>query len=495
MRVQPTESSIPEIDADALVIGVDADQNLSLEARELERAAGEPIARLLARGEILGKAHELTLLYDLPGIKSPLVVVVGLGDPSQWGCGAAFRATAVAARRLAEKKRRRVAFCLGDGWTERQVENGICGALVGCQGQDLYRAEKNTQPFAEILWHGGYPPVLAAGQILGETVNLTRQLVNEPASRIYPESFAAEAQKFADEYGLGIEIWDENRLEEERCGALLAVARGSSQPPRLVILSHQGGQPGDPVLALVGKGVTFDSGGFCLKPSDGQKGMKGDMAGAATVCGAMQAIARLELPVNVIGLAGLVENMISGDAYRVGDVLTSRNGKTIEVLNTDAEGRLVLADVLDVAVERGADKLIDLATLTGACLVALGTDVAGLMTNDQGWCDAVRGAAEQCGEASWQLPMLAEFGEQIRSKVADIKNVGEGRWAGTITAAKFLEEFVREKPWVHIDIAGPAFFENPKPWLDAGGTGAFVRTLVEIARQWPDLAETDVPGE
>ena len=212
------------------------------------------------------------------------------------------------------------------------------------------------------------------------------------------------------------------------------------------------------------------------------KTMKSDMAGAATVLGALQAIARLRLPVNVVGLVGLVENMVSGSAYKLGDVLTARSGKTIEVLNTDAEGRLVLADVLDVAVACGAARLLDLATLTGACMVALGTDVAGLMTNEQAWCDQVAAAAKKCGEPAWQLPMFPEYAEQIKSNVADIKNVGDGRWGGAITAAKFLEEFVQGKPWVHIDIAGPSFFESAKPWLDAGGTGAFVRTLVEVAR-------------
>jgi leucyl aminopeptidase len=216
------------------------------------------------------------------------------------------------------------------------------------------------------------------------------------------------------------------------------------------------------------------------------KTMKCDMAGAATVLGAMHAIARLQLPMNVIGLVGLVENMVSGHSYKLGDILTARNGKTIEVLNTDAEGRLVLADTLDVAVERGAERIIDLATLTGACLVALGTDVAGLMTNDQDWCDRVAAAASACGEPAWQLPMFPEFAEQIKSKVADIKNIGEGRWGGTITAAKFLEEFVQEKPWVHIDIAGPAFLDNAKPWIDAGATGSFVRTLVEVVRAGAD---------
>jgi leucyl aminopeptidase len=300
---------------------------------------------------------------------------------------------------------------------------------------------------------------------------------------MYPESFAAEAVRVAEACGMAIEVWDQARLEAERCGSLLAVARGSSREPRLVILKYSGGASDQAPLALVGKGVTFDSGGLSIKPTDGMKTMKCDMAGAATVLGAMQAIARLKLPVNVVGLCGLVENMLSGDSYKLGDVLRARSGKTIEVLNTDAEGRLVLADVLDVCVGLGPARIIDLATLTGACVVALGNDVAGLMTNNSGWAEAVLDAADTCGEAIWELPMFSEYGDQIRSEVADIKNVGDGRWGGAITAAKFLEEFVAEKPWVHLDIAGPAFLESPKPWLDAGGSGFGVRTLVEVAKR------------
>jgi leucyl aminopeptidase len=347
----------------------------------------------------------------------------------------------------------------------------------------LYRAKKNRFPFAEVTWGGVDSAIVSRGEVLGEAVNLTRRLVNEPPSEMYPESFAAEAEKIAKACGLSIEVWDQGRLEAERCGSLLAVARGSSREPRLVVLKHSGGPAGAPPLALVGKGVTFDSGGLSIKPTDGMKTMKCDMAGAATVLGAMQAIARLKLPVNVVGFCGLVENMLSGNSYKLGDVLRARSGKTIEVLNTDAEGRLVLADVLDVALGHQPAKIIDLATLTGACVVALGNDVAGLMTNDQPWADAVKTAAETSGEPMWQLPMFAEFGEQIRSEVADIKNVGDGRWGGAITAAKFLEEFVNGKPWVHLDIAGPAFLESSKSWLDAGGSGFGVRTLVEVAKQ------------
>jgi leucyl aminopeptidase len=234
----------------------------------------------------------------------------------------------------------------------------------------------------------------------------------------------------------------------------------------------------------VGKGVTFDSGGLSLKPTDGMLTMKCDMAGAATVLGAMQAIARLALPINVTGVLGLVENMVSGNSYKLGDVLTARNGRTIEVQNTDAEGRLVLADALAVAVDRGAAKIVDLATLTGACVVALGNDVAGAMTNDQPWCDQVLAAGRVCGEPLWQLPMYSLYDEHIKSSVADIRNVGEGRWGGAIAGAKFLEQFVGKTPWVHLDIAGPAFRDKAKPFCDAGASGQYLRTLVELARGW-----------
>jgi leucyl aminopeptidase len=286
----------------------------------------------------------------------------------------------------------------------------------------------------------------------------------------------------ASETGLAVEVWDEKKLADERCRAILAVGGASVHPPRLVILRHDGGGDGEPVLAIVGKGVTFDSGGLSIKPSDGMLDMKCDMAGAATVVGVMRAVALLKLPINVVGVCGLAENMISGDAYRLGDVIETRSGKTIEIHNTDAEGRVVLADTLDVTVEQNPIAIVDLATLTGACMVALGRDTAGLMTNDSVLCDKVAEAAETEGEWVWELPMFDFFDEQVKSKVADLKNVGDGRWGGAITAAKFLESFVGKTPWVHIDIAGPAFAESPKPHRDAGATGVLVRTLIRWLR-------------
>jgi leucyl aminopeptidase len=324
------------------------------------------------------------------------------------------------------------------------------------------------------------------GRVVGESINQTRRLVNEPPAMIYPESFADRAAELASDAGLSIEIWDEPRLATEGCRAILAVGAGSSKKPRLVILRHDGGGD-DPPIALVGKGVTFDSGGLSLKPSESMTDMKCDMAGAATVVGVMSAVARLGVKRNVIGFCGLAENMVSGDSYKLGDVIETRSGKTIEILNTDAEGRVVLADTLDVAVSYRPAAMVDLATLTGACMVALGNEVAGLMTNDQPLCDQLRSAADQVGEPVWQLPMFELYDEKVKSCIADIKNVGEGRWGGAITAAKFLQNFVREVPWVHIDIAGPAFAESPLPHRDAGATGVMVRTLVrwieETSRQ------------
>lgn len=483
MKIETTSTSATQLSADAIVIGVFSEGPLPPSTGAVDDACGGLISKLRDQERIEGKSNELTPLLGIDSVAAAQVLVVGLGDSSSFGRGEAFRAAASAAKSLSAKKLETVGFFLTEGASDDIHQAAIAGVLVGCQGQDLHRADKKQNSFDTALFPVGHP-ALAAGQKIGEAVNLTRRLVNEPANRIYPETFASAAEDVVKACGLEIEVWDEQKLRDERCGSMLGVAQGSDKPPRLVILRHRKGGKDSPTLALVGKGVTFDSGGLSLKTGGNMDNMKCDMAGAATVLGAMQAIAALDLPINVIGLMGCVENMPSGKSYRVGDVLTARNGKTIEVLNTDAEGRLVLADVLSVAKDEGADRIIDLATLTGACVVALGLDVAGLMTNDQTWCDAIAAAAETCGERVWQLPMFEEFGEQVKGSVADLKNTGDGRWAGAITAAKFLEEFVGETPWTHIDIAGPAFVEKSKPWIEGGGSGCLVRTLIEIAERF-----------
>jgi leucyl aminopeptidase len=484
VQIKSIQSSVTETVADAIVVGVFEGTPLEGAAAEVDAALGGGIRRLTEHKEFTGRSYETaSLLVGVGNARQALIV--GLGKKDRFDAGAAFRCAAAAARHLAAKRRSCVAFFLDEHWPAEMTESGVCGAVVGCTGQDLYRAEKSRHPFETLAWSGGSDAQIANGRILGDSVNLTRRLVNEPADVIYPETFAQRAAEVAAQNGLQIDVWDEQRLQTERCGAMLAVAKGSSRPARLVILRHQGAAPDAPTLAIVGKGVTFDSGGLSLKTPEGMLTMKCDKAGASTMVGAMQAIAQLKLSINVVGIAGLVENMTGPAAMKLGDVLRARNGRTIEVHNTDAEGRLVLADLLSLAVDKGVSTIIDLATLTGACVVALGTEVAGVMTNDQAWCDSVISAARKVGEPIWQLPMYPEvYDELIKSEVADIKNVGDGRWGGAITAAKFLEQFVGSTPWAHIDIAGPAFRDKAKPWCDAGASGQFVRTLVEVARQW-----------
>jgi leucyl aminopeptidase len=484
VQIQPVTSPALETEADVIAVGVFEDAPLAGAAAQVDAALNGAVRGLIERQEFSAHSYETAPLL-VPLGKARQALLVGLGKREKFDAGGAFRSSAAAARALAAKPRATAALFLDDKWPADWTESGVAGAILGCVGQDLYREEKKRHPFGKLLWSSGHAEAVASGRILGESINLTRQLVNSPADEIYPETFAERSAEIAKANGLEIEVWDENRLKTERCGSLLAVAKGSSRPARLVILRYHGGAKDSPPLAIVGKGVTFDSGGLSLKPTEGMLTMKCDKAGACTMVGAMQAIAALKLPVNVIGIAGLVENMTGPAAMKLGDVLVARNGRTIEVHNTDAEGRLVLADALAVAVDLGAAKIVDLATLTGACVVALGTEVAGAMANDQPWCDSVLAAAHRAGEPIWQLPMYPEiYDELIKSEVADIKNVGEGRWAGAITAAKFLEQFVGQTPWAHLDIAGPAFRDKAKPWCDAGASGQFVRTLVELAREW-----------
>ena len=479
MDIAPATDS--SFDYDVIVVAVASDLELQGRTADLNSATDNAIGRLIECGEINGKEAEVTVILSPAGLSTTHLVVVGTGDAID--VRSAFRAAAAGMKAVTSKSRARVLMAFGSEWDEACQEAAVAGGVVGTSGPDLYRAEKKRIEPEAVFWSGISPEVCHRGQDIGESVNLTRRLVNMPAGHLYPESFAEEALKVADENGLGIEIWDEAQLREQRCGSLLAVSQGSARPARLVMVRHRGGKSDSLPLALVGKGVTFDSGGLSIKPSDGMKTMKCDMAGAATVLGTMQAIARLNLPINVVGVMGLVENMIGPDSYKLGDVLTSRSGKTIEVLNTDAEGRLVLADALNVTVEMKPERIIDLATLTGACVVALGLDVVGAMTNNEALCNQVLEASKQSGEDVWELPMFPEFSKQLRSEIADVKNIGDGRWGGAITAAKFLEEFISDVPWVHLDIAGPAFLDKPKPWLDVGGSGVMVRSLLELVRR------------
>jgi leucyl aminopeptidase len=493
MKLQLTTTPWIEATGDWLIVGAPESFEFNGPLSALNDALAGQIARLRESKDFTGKLAETAVVPAPAGIRAQRLLLVGLGQREKLNDAALHKALATAARTVSGKKTDRVALAvpdlgLADISLARHLKIAATAMTVGCVGQDLYRSEKKRFPFenVDLLIESvnGTPELRTAvesGTIIGEAINLARELVNQPAKVIYPASFAKRAEELARQHNLGCEILDKADLEREKMGSLLAVSAGSDQPPRLVSLKYNAAGTEAPVLALVGKGVTFDSGGLSLKPNDGMLTMKCDMAGAATVLATMVAIARLKLPVHVMGFMGLVENLTGGSAMKLGDVLTARSGVTIEVQNTDAEGRLVLADVLDYAVSKGADFLIDLATLTGACVVALGEDVVGAMTNNQSWCDRVLAAAKSTGEDVWQLPMFGLYEELIKSDVADIRNVG-GKWGGAITAAKFLERFVKEKPWVHLDIAGPAFASSDKPHREGGGTGVMVRTLVEVAK-------------
>ena len=478
MKIERTDWSVTEFAGNAIVIGVNEQRELGHWAKQVDDASQGRLSERLERRDVSTQLGTVTLLYDLPQIAAPVLAVVGLGrEPS--GPALAARAAGAAAKTLASQPRQSVGFFLDD----LPAEPAIVGAMRGCVGQDLYKQPPALHPIDTISWPAIKSEEIAAAQAIGECVNLTRRLVNLPPNELYPESFAEQCLSLGRELDFEVEVWDEQRLAQENCNAHLAVGQASAKPPRTVIMRHMKGGPDGLTLGWVGKGVTFDSGGLSLKPSESMLDMKCDMAGAAAVLGAICAIAKMNLPVNVVGLVGLAENLISGNSYKLGDVIKARNGTTVEIHNTDAEGRLVLADTLDIAINQNVDALVDLATLTGACMVALGRDVAGLMTNDDEFCKQLIDCAVQAGELVWQLPMFPEYNELIRGKVADIKNVGEGRWGGAITAAKFLEQFVGQTPWTHIDIAGPSFLDKPKPWLDAGGSGCLVPTLVQLARK------------
>jgi leucyl aminopeptidase len=479
MRCEQFSGDFLEAPCDCLVLGIHEGSSGSPVVSAIDQATNGLLSRLLESEEISAKPLKISQIIAPHGLNAKLLVTIGLGDRESMATNLFFRAAAAATKAIASKKRGVVRICGFQG-SPMEMRGAVAGALVGCVGQDLFRKEKNLNEPDAIEWHAIDPSLVTMGTAIGQAINMTRRLVNLPPNYIYPESFAAETVQICNTLSMQVEVWDRSRLTLERCGALLGVARGSVQDPRLVIINYQGADADEAPTVLVGKGVTFDSGGYSIKPTDGMLTMKCDMAGAATVLGIMSAAAQLRVKRNVIGILGLVENLISGDAFKLGDVLTARNGKTIEIHNTDAEGRLVLADCLDVALQYRPARIVDFATLTGACVVGLGTEVSGLMTNNEPWQNEIRQVADACGEFTWPLPMHAFFQEQIVGKVADIKNVGEGRYGGAITAAKFLQEFVGDCPWTHIDIAGPAFLDSPKAWCDAGGTGTLVRTFVEL---------------
>lgn len=487
MKIELVEQAVAEVASRWLVIGTFEDETGTPAGLE-GSAIAETIARLRQEKDVTGTPAELTVFHQPGGLAASGLLLVGLGPRARFDAGVAFTAAVAASKRLAARARAEVAIAVPPCDDPVSVVQAfIEGALVGMRGPALHKTEPNRHAFGGLLIvvppHSNRPAgvlqqSLRRGEVVGQAVNLARDLVNTPPAEKSPTRLAERIRLVAEDAGLAVEVWDAARIEHERFGGLMGVAAGSEEPPRFVILRHQKGGEA-PTLALVGKGVTFDSGGLSLKPSASMEDMKSDMTGAAVVAAAMQAVARLDLPVNLVGYLALTENMTGGRAMKLGDVLTHRNGKTVEVLNTDAEGRLILADALSYAVEQNPARILDLATLTGACMVALGTRIAGLFSNNDSFSSEFLEAARQTGERAWRLPLDDEFKEALKSQVADLKNVG-GKWGGAATAAKFLEHFVGTTPWIHLDIAGPSWADADSPTRDAGATGCFVRTLVRL---------------
>ena len=437
------------------------------------------------------------------------VLLVGAGPASELDAETLRRAGAAAAREASHA--RSVAIDLGglDLGAAGAAGALVEGVLLACYHYDAYRsAPKDAGPGRVVLVVDDTEAAergVARARVVAEAVCLARDLVNTPAGDLPPRRFAEIARELAGREGLELRELDEDAIAAEHLGGLLAVARGSAEPPRLLRLEYvpggetvtagsgAGAPAGEvPLVALVGKGITFDSGGLSLKTGTGMMTMKTDMSGAAAVLATLVACRRLGVGVRVVGFMPLTENMPGGRATKPGDVLRARNGKTIEVLNTDAEGRLVLADALSLAVEESPDAVVDLATLTGACVVALGTSIAGLMGNDDRLVAAVRDASSRAGEPTWHLPLPAGYRGQIDSEIADMKNIGAPGEAGALTAGLLLEEFVGSTPWVHLDIAGPARSAEDKGYRRKGGTGFGVRTLLELLRGYEPVGGTVV---
>ncbi len=476
--------------ADVVVVAAFEDEP-TFDNPAIAAAIGSEVAAFRSRGEF--KAELFDVVSAVPaaaGWVAPRVLVVGLGKraeltPDRWRRFGASAGIAARARRVSN-----IGIALPDSvvpvevavqaLAEGVVTANFDGASYKTTGPSKTWLETVSICVAAIA--AGIESAVERGRVLGECTNLARSLSNEPGNALTPRVFAERAVLAGGACGLTVEVLDEHRIAELKMGMLLGVAQGSAEPPRLIVLRYEpaSGAAGGEVLGLVGKGITFDTGGISLKPAEKMERMKDDMSGGAAVLGAMVAIARLGAPVRCIGIIAAAENMPGGRAVKPGDIVTSAEGKTVEVINTDAEGRLVLGDALWYARQLGVTRLVDIATLTGGCVVALGPTTAGLFGAPVPWRDDVQRASERAGDRSWPLPDFDDFMEQLKSDIADFGNSGT-RWGSASVGAVFVKEFTGGLPWVHIDIAGPAWAEESKPYQAKGPTGAGVRTLAELA--------------
>ncbi len=494
MKTNLAVTAPSEIDSECLVaVVLDRGEKDKTEAfvATADKAVQDAAAAVISSGETSGKSLEITLLHNPAKLKARRLLLLGGGKAKKFALADLRKLAGTAVRSMKSRNIRSLAFVTPESEikADEAVKAIVEGALVGNFDADFYKSDRKDQKIDSltVIARGDQASLQKAvdqARVIGESQNFVRDLVNEPSNRMTPTILGEHAKKMAAEVGLHCDVYGADKIKELKMGAFWGVAQGSDEPPALIVLRYEpAGAPEKPVLGLVGKGITFDTGGISIKPADGMEKMKYDMAGGATMIGTMRGIALLKPKVKVIAIICATENMPSGKAQKPGDVQTAMSGKTIEIINTDAEGRLVLADGLCYARQLGCTHLVDAATLTGAVVVALGYANAGVFANDDSFYDRFTKALAKAGEKMWRLPLDDEYMEYIRSNIADMTNTG-GRWGGAITAAMLLKEFAEDTPWLHLDIAGTAWMEENKPWIAKGPSGIAVRSLIEFVRDF-----------
>jgi leucyl aminopeptidase len=493
MQIQLETQPYSSMQADALVTYVfDQDNKLDGILGDMDRGMGGKLAALTASGEVTGKPLDTVLVHFPEGLRAQRLLLVGAGKPDKFTTAGLRKIAGTALRYLKSRGVKKVVFLVREGQRDpASIQAVVEGLIIADFESDKYRSEKkNNRDIQSVSLAGfdsgvgsNFTAAIDQGRVIAESQNFARDLINEPSNRLTPRMLAARAETMAKEVGLSIEILDERKISDLKMGALIGVAQGSVEPPRVIVIRYepQNPKPGAPILGLVGKGVTFDTGGISIKPADNMEKMKYDMGGAATMLGAMRALATLKPAIPVIMVVPATENMPGGRAQKPGDVQVAMSGKTIEVINTDAEGRLILADAVTYARKLGCTHLIDAATLTGAIQVALGSVHVGAFGTPREYLDKFLESAAAAGEKMWPMPMDDDYQELIKSTIADIRNTGTGKGGGAITAAWFIKEFAEDTPWIHLDIAATCWVDEGRPWLAKGPTGVAIRSIIDFA--------------
>jgi leucyl aminopeptidase len=492
MQIALVTEPYSQLRADALITYVfDSDNRFEGAMGDINREMNGRLESLAATGELSGKPLELVLLHFPQGLAAQRLLLVGAGKPGKFTTADLRKIAGTALRYLKARGAKKLVFLAREGERGPEAAQAVVEGLIAADFEsDKYRSDKKSKEVESVSLAdfdaglgGDLITAMEQGRVIAESQNFARDLINEPSNRLTPRMLAARAELMAKEAGLAIEILDERKIAELKMGALIGVAQGSIEPPRVIVVRYtpKDVKRGGPVLGLVGKAVTFDTGGISIKPANNMEKMKYDMGGGATMLGAMRALSALKPSIPVIAVIPSTENMPGGRAQKPGDVQVAMSGKTIEVINTDAEGRLILADGIFYARKLGCTHLIDAATLTGAIEVALSSVNVGAFGTPREYLDQFLASAKAVGEKMWPMPIDDEYEEMIKSNIADIRNTGSGKGGGAITAAWFLKEFTDDTPWIHLDIAATCWLDEGRPWLAKGPTGVAIRSIIDFA--------------